>query len=580
MIIQQPKLTRVTNRKNSQLTTIVDILENHAKTQPEKLAYLFLEKGEREGESLTYQKLWEKAQIIASHLQDYPQERALLLYPSGLEFITAFFGCLLAGVVAVPVYPPRQNQKLSRLLSIIDNAEATLALTTENLYPNLQERWEGDRAKLNWLATDSSSLSLKAGNLPKITPERIAFLQYTSGSTGKPKGVMVNHRNLIDNETAIAQAFGHNQNTIVVGWLPLFHDMGLIGNVLQPLYLGIPSILMSPLSFLQKPIRWLQAISKYRATTSGGPNFAYDFCVEKTKPEQLENLDLSSWEVAYNGSEPLRANTLAQFSSKFASCGFRKNSFYPCYGMAENTLFTTGGTKDTQPIIKAFEPTALEQNQAVELPVSDSSSRLLVSCGHTWLDHQVVIANPHTFTRCREGEVGEIWVSGASVAQGYWQRDDGTFHATLKDTGESSFLQTGDLGFLWQGELFLTGRLKEVIIIRGQNHYPQDIEFTVQQSHSALRLNGGAAFTVEMDSVEKLIVVQEVQRNSLKTVDLDQLKTIIQKTVTAQHGLSIDKIFLVKSGTIPKTSSGKIQRRNCRQNFLEGLITPLALSHL
>ncbi len=375
-----------------QSTTLVDILQHHANYQPQKRAYLFLEKGEREKGCLSYQELWEKASLIASSLQNYQGERALLLYPPGLEFITAFFGCLLAGVIAVPVYPPRLNQKLSRLLSIVNDAEATLALTTESLLCNHKGHWteEPPLAQLSWLATDSASMTPKQGQLPKITPDTLAFMQYTSGSTGKPKGVMVTHRNLIDNEEAIAQAFDHNENTVFVGWLPLFHDMGLIGNILQPLYLGIPCILMSPLSFLQKPIRWLQAIDRYRATTSGGPNFAYDFCVEKIKPEQLENLDLSSWDVAFNGSEPVRANTLEQFSAKFTPCGFRQRAFYPCYGMAEATLFISGGQKNTEPIIKSFEASALQQNRAVESQASDSPSRLLVGCGQPWLEHRVV----------------------------------------------------------------------------------------------------------------------------------------------------------------------------------------------
>ncbi|MGK7924414.1 MAG: fatty acyl-AMP ligase [Spirulina sp.] len=559
----------------AQLRTFLDILHDRARFQPEKCAYLFLKNGEIESDRLTYRELWEKASKIAASLQDCQGERALLIYSPGLEFIEAFFGCLLAGVVAVPAYPPRRNQKLSRLLSIIEDAGTTIALTTENLLDNIKERWteEPVLAQLNWLATDASFLGVgfptpKLEQMPDIPPDALAFLQYTSGSTGKPKGVMVSHGNLMDNEAAIARAFNHDDNTIFVGWLPLFHDMGLIGNVLQPFYLGTPSILMSPFSFLQKPVRWLQAISKYRATTSGGPNFAYDFCVEKIKPEQLENLDLSSWQVAFNGSEPVRANTLEQFSAKFAPYGFRQQAFYPCYGMAETTLFVTGGRMDTKPTIKNFDATALEQNRAVEKPLSDASSRLLVSCGWSWLDRPAIVVDPHQLTRCRDGEVGEIWLSGASVARGYWQRDDGTFQGTLADTGEGSFLRTGDLGFLWKGELFITGRLKEVLIIRGQNHYPQDLEFTVQQSHPALKMNGGAAFTVEINSEERLIVVQEVKRTYLKTFDRDETIRAMNKAVTAQHGLDIHTAVFVKPGTVPKTSSGKIQRRTCRQNFL------------
>lgn len=554
-----------------QFATLLEILEYRAERQPNKCAYLFLENGEIESDRLTYQQLWQQAHRIACSLHDRQGENALLVYPSGLEFIAAFLGCLLAGVVAVPAYPPRRNQNLSRFIAIVEDAGIDLALTTERLLVNNRGRWSQEAAltQLSWLATDSSPLPHSWGHLPKITPDTLAFLQYTSGSTGTPKGVMVTHRNLMNNEAAIAQAFGHDESTIVVGWLPFFHDMGLIGNVLQPLYLGIPSILMSSLHFIQKPVRWLQAISNYRATTSGGPNFAYDFCVEKIKPEQLAGLDLSSWRVAFNGAEPVQAKTLEQFSAKFAPYGFCKRAFYPCYGMAETTLFATGGQSEAEPLVNGFDATALEQNRAVESSAGEPTARFLVSCGFPRLNHQIAIANPNTFTCCAEGEVGEIWVSGTSVAKGYWQRKANAFQGTFADSQEGSFFRTGDLGFLWKQELFIAGRLQERLIIRGQNHYPQDIELTVQQSHAALKQNSGAAFTIEIAGQEQLIIVQEVERQGFKTCDRAEVFRAINQAVSLQHGLDVHTTLLVKPGAVPKTSSGKIQRRACRQRFLD-----------
>ncbi|MEM7552816.1 MAG: AMP-binding protein, partial [Cyanobacteria bacterium P01_A01_bin.84] len=549
------------------------ILSHRAQSQPENSAYIFLQNGEIESASLTYGELEARAKAIASCLQSYKGERALLLYAPGLEFISAFFGCLYAGAIAVPVYPPKRNQKLSRLLSIVDDAQPLLALTTTSILDDIKKFEDSDRlTQLKWIATDN----IEANNqefVPKlITPENLAFLQYTSGSTGKPKGVMVTHGNIIHNQQIIYQAFGHSDASIGVGWLPLFHDMGLIGHILQPMYAGFPSILMSPLAFLQKPIRWLKAISKYRATTSGGPNFAYDLCLKKIPPEELSNLDLSSWNLAYSGSEPIRAETLEQFGKKFAGCGFDYNAFYPCYGLAETTLFVTGGNKNQKPIIQGFKTGELKQNSVVESENSESGSRMLVGVGFPYDDTKVIIVNPELLTRCEEGKIGEIWVSGGSVACGYWNRLEETgetFQACLKDSQESPFLRTGDLGFLHEGELFISGRLKDVIIIRGQNHYPQDIELTVEKVHPALRTNCGVAFAVEVEGEEKLVVVQEIERSYLRQLNKDEVFTAIQKQVSLEHELQVHAIVLIRTGSIPKTSSGKIKRRACRDAFLK-----------
>jgi acyl-CoA synthetase (AMP-forming)/AMP-acid ligase II/acyl carrier protein len=356
--------------------------------------------------------------------------------------------------------------------------------------------------------------------------------------------------------------------------------MGLIGGVLQPLYGGFPVTLMSPADFLQKPVRWLQAISRYKATTSGGPNFAYDLCVEKIKPEQLSCLDLSSWEVAFNGAEPVRSSTLERFAATFEPCGFRREAFYPCYGMAETTLIVSGGLKTRPPVVRQFDGAALEQNRVVAAEGEQENLREIVGCGQAWLDQKIAIADPEFLTPCTDEQVGEIWVSGPSVARGYWNRPEETeqtFRAYLADTGVSvagrspgSFVRTGDLGFLQDGELFVTGRLKDLIIIRGRNHYPQDIELTVQKSHPALRPSAGAAFAVEVEGVERLVIAQEVERSYLRQLDVDEVVRAIRQAVSQQHELEVYAVVLLKTASIPKTSSGKIQRHACRVGFLNG----------
>ncbi len=567
------------------LATLVDLLGYRAHNQSESTAYTFLQDdGETEAGRLTYKELDLKARAIAARLQnlDATVSRALLLYPPGLEFIAAFFGCLYAGVVAVPAYPPRRNQNMSRLQVIVADAHATVALTTTSLLGNIEGCFAQNRelAELRWLATDNIASDLaEAWREPFVKSDTLAFLQYTSGSTGTPKGVMLSHGNLLHNSALIHKCFADTPNSQGVSWLPPYHDMGLIGGVLQPLYVGAPMILMSAVAFMQKPCRWLQAISRFKATTSGGPNFAYDLCIRKITPEQRASLDLSSWEVAFTGAEPVRAETLERFAATFEPCGFRREAFHPCYGMAETTLIVSGGLKTAPPIISQVDGAALEQNQVLKAASNREGTRAIVSVGRSWLDQKILIVDPESLTTCPDSKVGEIWVSGPSVAQGYWNRAEETkqtFHAYPADIGNEAgrssepFLRTGDLGFLQDGELFVTGRIKDVIIIRGQNHYPQDIELTVEKSHPALRPGCGAAFSVEVKDSERLVVVQEVERSYLRKLDVQELVGNIRQAVTAQHDLQIYATVLVKTGSIPKTSSGKIQRHACRSGFLTG----------
>ncbi len=561
---------------------LVELLEHRARRQPDNIAFTYLIDGETDQIDITYKELDRQARAIGAWLESrgLSGQRALLLYPAGLEFVAAFFGCLYAGVVAVPVYPPRRNRSMNRIQAIADDADAKVALTTDVVLNRVEPLIDETPhlKQLTWLATCHVPEGIEdEWKLPDVHGDTIAFLQYTSGSTGIPKGVMLTHANLIHNSALIAYAFEHTRSGLGVFWLPSYHDMGLIGGILQPMYMGCPNVLMSPMAFLQKPYRWLSAISRFGANTSGGPNFAYDLCVQKITPEQRETLDLSCWHLAFNGAEPVRPETLDRFAEMFEPCGFNRKAFYPCYGMAEATLIVSGGKSKHPPVIRAFESDSLVRGKAVEAEPDNEGVRSLVGCGSSLPDQKMVIANTETLMQCPEGQVGEIWVNGPSVAQGYWREPEATlatFDAHLKDTGEGPFLRTGDLGFFDEGELFVTGRVKDLIIIRGQNHYPQDIESTIQQANPRLRQDCGAVFTVETDGREQLIVVQELERR--KRGNFGEVFNNIRQTVSGEHELVIDAIVLVRAGSIPKTSSGKIQRHACRSGFVDGSLSIVA----
>ncbi len=563
-------------------SNLVDLLRHRASHQAHDRAFTYLVDGEAEENQLSYEGLDRQARAVAARLQamDLVGERALLLYPAGLDFIAAFFGCLYAGVVAVPAYPPRRNRSMSRIQAIADDAQAKIALTTFPVWERVQSVVDQnpDLQKIAWLCTDQLPAGVEdQWQVPDVHGDTLAFLQYTSGSTGTPKGVILTHTNLMHNSASISYAFEHTRSGSGVFWLPSYHDMGLIGGILQPLYIGQANVLLSPMSFLQKPYRWLQAISRYRCTISGGPNFAYDLCVRKITPEQRETLDLSRWCLAFNGAEPVRAETIDQFTKMFEPCGFRREAFYPCYGMAEATLIVSGGFKAALPVVRTFEAEALESNQVVDALADEEGVRELVGSGGHLLDQRIVVAHPENMTTVPPDQVGEIWVSGPSVAQGYWNRpeeSERTFRAYLQDTGEGPFLRTGDLGFMQDGELFITGRLKDLIIIRGLNHYPQDIELTVGKCHPRLRPGNGAALAIDIDGTERLVVVQEVERRQQR--DLEGVLEAIRRDVAAEHELPVEAIALIKAGSIPKTSSGKIQRHACRQGFLDGTLDAVA----
>ena len=388
---------------------------------------------------------------------------------------------------------------------------------------------------------------------------------------------MVTHRNLMHNEEMIRLAFEHVDIVTGLGvcWLPLHHDMGLIGSVLQSLYVGCPHMLMSPLRLLQRPFRWLQAVSKYRADSSGGPNFAFALCTQRITAEERATLDLRNWSIAAIGAEAVQLDVLDKFAETFESCGFRREAFYPCYGLAEATLFVTGGLKNEPPVVLSLPASTVNTEIADQSEAAKIPPRTLVGSGRVWLDQQVVIADPVTCRRCPDGQVGEIWVRGPSVAAGYWNRPEqsrSTFQAELADSGEGPFLRTEDLGFFRDGELFVTGRIKDVIIIRGRNHYPQDIEETVQAVHPGMRRGCGAAFGLTGEDGEKLVVVQEIDRQS-RRLDLKALAREVRQAVAVQHGLEIHDVAFVRNASVPKTTSGKIRRNACRTQYESGTLT-------
>ena len=571
-------------------TNLVQLLQDRAIANPQSIAYRFLQNGTTERGRLTYEELDLQARAIAFKLQSLvtPGSRALLVYSydEGLEFVAAFMGCLYAGVIAVTTTPPRHSKDLAKVTQRITSSQAGVILTTENFLDAIKDKLVKNLdsialfRQIKWFTSDRIDLTLAEDwKQPAINPDTLAFLQYTSGSTGNPKGVMVTHENILYNQEMIRQGFAHTESAIVVGWLPLFHDMGLIGNVLQPLYLGTESILMSPVSLARQPFEWLKAITHYQATTSGGPNFAYDLLCLKATPEKLAQLDLSSWKVAFSGAETVRAETITRFSHLFAPCGFERSAFYPCYGMAETTLFITGGLQKEDPIIKYVDSFSLEKNKVVEVAPDVSGSKAIVSCGQTWLDTEVIIVNPETLTECESDTVGEIWVRGSGVSQGYWNQateTQATFQAYLADSPDKQWLRTGDLGFLVDGELYLTGRLKEVMIFWGRYCYPQHVEQTVQESHAALRKNAGAAFAIDTEGAERLVIVQEVERSYLRSLNVPEIVTQICQAVGQEHEVEVYGVCLIKTGSIAKTSSGKIQRRACAKQFLENSLDVIA----
>ena len=573
--------------QSTEPTTLVELLRGRAQQTPDGHAYTFLADGKKASLPLTYGELDRQARAIGALLQQLQAqgERVLLLYPQGLEVLAAFSGCLYAGAIAIPVPPPesgRLKRTLPRLRAIVGDAGAKFALTTAgilSLVENVKEEFP-EFQQMHWIDTATVDLSLaEKWQDPEVDKDQLAYLQYTSGSTATPKGVMLSHFNLMHHSRYLQRACGYDADSISVTWMPYFHDYGLVEGMIVPLYNGTPCYLMSPFAFIKRPLQWLRNLSKYRATHSQAPNFAYDLCTRRVKNSDIAELDLTYWQAAGNAAEPINPKVIARFVEIFSPCGFRWETFAPAYGLAEYTLLVSTKPKGQLPVLSRLEAAALEQDSIVKAnPEQQQGVRIIAGCGQLVCETKLAIVNPETLRRCEANQVGEIWVSDPSMAQGYWQRQqetEETFQAYLQDTGEGPFLRTGDLGFVQDGELFITGRLKDLIIIRGTNHYPQDLEWTVQHLNSAFRPDYGAAFSIEDKGEEQLVIVQEMERR-LGELDLEQLIGDIRQEIAEQHEIPAYAIVLAKSGTILKTASGKIQRRACRQNFLSGNIDAIA----
>lgn len=560
------------------LSTLPAVLQWRATNQPSELAFTFLVDGEDETLSFTYAELDREARAIATALERLAPRgsRALLVFDSGLDYIAALYGCLYAGIVAVPVYPPdpfRIDRTLPRLQSIVADAQAELLLATQATLSWAESLFRSVPGLKTLVATDTISRSQSSRRIdqPAIKSNDLAILQYTSGSTGAPRGVVISHANLTANLLRIERTIDRD-GVVAVLWLPAYHDMGLIGGIFMPVFAGRRMILMSPVSFMQRPLRWLKAISNYRGWTTAAPNFAYDLCTRKISREERRSLDLSSLSVALNGAERVSEETMDRFVEAFGPCGFRREAFFPSYGLAEATLMVAGGPIETAPVIRSFDAEKLEHGVAALAAEGDRASRL-VGCGQSVYGQRVVIADPASGRRLPERRVGEIWVSGPSIGRGYWNRPEesaATFGAHLADSNEGPFLRTGDLGFFDEGELFVTGRVKDLIVIWGRNLYPQDIEHTVLHCNEVLKPDGGAAFSIDVGGEERLVIVQEVLRP--KRIDPAALIETIRRRVVEEHGAPVYAVALILAGTLPKTSSGKTRRGACRERFLNGTL--------
>ena len=557
-------------------SNLIDLLRRRSADTPDRTVFTFLRDGVTPVETVTFADLDRRARETAAWLQPrFPAgARALLLYPPGIEFVVAFLGCVYAGLIAVPAYPPRGREIDPRIRAMAADAQAAAALTAADLLPRLSAMTHDDAgfAGVRWGTSDEMAGPADEWRHPRPAADTPAHLQYTSGSTATPKGVIVTHGNLLRNLLDLDLGWRHEADSVIVSWLPHFHDMGLVYGVLGPIFAGVPCYLMPPVSFMQKPLRWLQAISTFKGTHSAAPNFAYDLCVRKIKPDDRLALDLSRWSAAVNGAEPIRAETLSRFGAAFGSAGFRDAAFCPGYGLAEATLKVTATPRGRGPVWLTFDGAALDHGHVAAVRPGEPGARTLVSNGMTAIDTDVVIVDPQARRRCDAGAVGEVWVAGSIVAAGYWNRPAETaetFGARLADEDHGPFLRTGDLGFLSGGELYIAGRLKDLIIIRGQNHYPQDIEQTVESLGPSLRSHGCAAFSVDVDGEERLIVAQEIEREA-RGADLPDLAGRIRQAVAEAHEVHVYDVVILKAGALPRTSSGKIRRQACRLAYTEG----------
>jgi len=571
--------------------TIIDALRLHAKQKPDVTAITYLVDGEEQTQTITFKELNTRAQAIAISLREKSPEaeRALIVHEPGLDFVLALCACFYAGVAAIPTPTPAfrvNSRSAKRFGRLIKDADPDVILTHSDLFSKLT--WftheQVGLTYRNWISTDTVA-ECDDNQLTAIDTKDVALIQYTSGSTADPKGVMISHGNLAANLSAIAEKFSLNGDSCVVNWLPPYHDMGLIGGIIEAIWSGYHLILMDPKHFAQRPLRWLQAIDRFQSDVSGGANFAYDLCVEAAeKSPPPPDLDLSRWRLAFNGAEPVRESSIRRFTERFAGNGFQSQAFYPTYGMAETTLMATGPDPEAdRPRIVEVSKEDLAQGQVAPIDIPSNTTKIgflnFVSCGSPCADMDLVIVDTDQHQICEPGNIGEIWLASRAVFKGYWSGNTSQVKNPLRALpGEKKqrFLATGDLGFLWHGELYVTGRRKDLIIIRGKNHTPHDIEEVAAISHPALVHNGAAAFSIEVKDNEELVVVCEVRREARRTADWPETLHAILKNTTEYTGLTAYDVVLIKPGGLPRTTSGKLQRHACRQAYQDSVWDPLA----
>lgn len=566
-------------------SSLAEVLEHQAARRPDAPAVTVYSDRAAERPSLTFSGLQAQVSLLAERLaaETSPGDRALLVFPSCIEFVVAYFACLMAGVVAVPMMPPRRNASHDASAAIMADCAPRIGLSPASdpdprglLRERLSER------NIRHLPVALAQVSTVPRTAPRGAAD-LAFLQYTSGSTSTPKGVMVSHRNLLDNLAMMQARLGNSASSTHVSWIPLYHDLGLIMNLLQPIYLGAHCVLLTPSGFMHRPLNWLRAIHDHGAEVGAAPNFAYDLCVDRFRPEQMEGIDLSGWKIALNGAEPVRVSTLERFTATFEPYGFDAGAMRPAYGLAEATLLVSAADRGTVPRVREVSANALKAAR-IAPPEQPEDANRIASCGSAMPGLSLAIVDPQTRRRLSAGEIGEIWIRASSVATGYWQRpeeSEATFRARIdsqEDDDEPAqgggWLRTGDLGHLdADGELYVVGRIKDVMIVRGVNHYPQDIEATVASSHPSLRRDHCAAFTVDDENgIERIVVVQEIERTHRQSIDEAEVVAAVQAAVVNNHDVAAHRIVLIRPGTLPKTTSGKVQRSLAKRRWLDGTL--------
>lgn len=574
---------------HTRFTSLVDAVQRHAISHPDDIAYIALDERGGEAAALSYAELDRRASALADHLaaRAQPGERALLVFPPGLDFLVAFFACQYASIIAVPTIFPRQGRLRDSSVKIVEDCAPRFGLTTGAAVDAMRTAHAElpGAAGTEWLGVDALDLpapAFPAGARPVPAAGTLGLLQYTSGSTSAPKGVMVSHGNLCANVEMISVADDLGKASTRVGWIPLYHDMGLIFIALQSAYVGALCVLMAPLAFVAQPLAWLKAIARYRAEMTIAPNFAYDLCLENYSPERMAGVDLSCLRLALNGAEPVRAQTIEQFAATFAAHGLRRSAPHPTYGMAEATLMISGGLHGGTPALWQVDRELFGRNLAITAGAG-ARSQTLVGCGKVLAGEAIAIVDPDTRARLRPGQIGEIWVQGPLVAQGYWRAPEATaqtFHGKITGEDGSSWLRTGDLGcFDAAGELYITGRIKDIMIVRGRNHYPQDLELAAEKSHPALRRGYAAAFTFTQDDDRELLAIAcEVRKDQLSRLDIDEVVGAVRASVVREHELTVHRVILTPPGTIPKTTSGKIRRKATRERWQRGELAVLETS--